>query len=70
MLNSTTNGLHGNEEQPPSFYVEETETYGPNAWFDVIPFEFLYTAHEIPQVIVTVGDMPAVCAFAECGYEY
>jgi hypothetical protein len=48
MLNSTTYGLTGNEDAQPTFYVEETETFGPNAWFDVIPFEFLYTAHETP----------------------
>ena len=30
----------------------------------------LYTAEENPQVIVTVDDMPAVCASLDCDYTY
>ena len=49
---------------------EELKPYGTNALIDVIPFEMLYTAEENPQVIVTVEDMPAVCASLNCDYTY
>jgi hypothetical protein len=48
----------------------EAEFGQGKAWIDVLPFEMLYTAHTVPQVIVQVGDMPAVCANVACDYEY
>lgn len=48
----------------------ETQTFGPNIFYEVIPFEMLYTNEENPQVIVTVNNMPAACVNLSCDYVY
>lgn len=44
--------------------------YGPNIFYDALPFENLHTAHTKPQVMVKVDDMPAVCASVQCDFTY
>jgi hypothetical protein len=48
----------------------ERKAFGPNAFIDVLPFDMLYTAETSPQVIVTVDDLPAICAKNNCAYDY
>lgn len=43
---------------------------GGNLWYDPIPFEMLKTYETLPQVIVTIGDLPAVCHNVTCNYTY
>jgi hypothetical protein len=38
--------------------------------YEVIPFEMLKTYVEWPQVIMKVGDLPAVCDKLTCDYKY
>jgi hypothetical protein len=53
-----------------NYSSEITKTYGPNIYYDAIPFEMLMTMHDKPQVKVTVDGMPAVCASTKCDYEF
>jgi len=69
-MHNTTTNLLGNADDQPEFVWDIEATYGPNAFIEVLPFEMLYTANTKPQVIVTIGDMPAVCANVYCNYEY
>lgn len=39
-------------------------------FYDVIPFEMLRTYETKPQVLVTVGEYPAVCHSMNCDYNY
>lgn len=41
-----------------------------NLYWPVIPFEMLKTYEVEPQVIVTVGDLPAVCHNMTCNWNY
>jgi len=50
--------------------VEEVRQRGPNAFIDALPFEMLRTAHDNPQIMVTVGNLPAVCTAIDCDYTY
>jgi hypothetical protein len=43
---------------------------GGNLWYDPIPFEMLKTYETLPQVLVTIGDLPAVCHNGTCNYTY
>lgn len=44
---------------------------GSSMFYDPIPFEMLNVFSEVPQINVTVGDMPAVCFSPEnCKYTY
>lgn len=44
--------------------------YGTNLFYDPVPFEFLRTYEEKPQVIVSVGEQPAVCHNMTCDFTY
>ena len=53
--------------------VYKSETiypYGTNLFYNPIPFEFLKTFEEKPQIIVNVGDQPAVCHNMTCDFTY
>jgi hypothetical protein len=41
-----------------------------NLFWEAVPFEMLRTYEEQPQVLVTVGDYPAVCHNMTCHYNY
>lgn len=41
-----------------------------NLFYEAIPFEFLRTYETQPQVIVKVGDYPAVCHNLTCHFNY
>jgi hypothetical protein len=41
-----------------------------NLFYEVVPFEMLRTFETQPQVIVNVGDYPAVCKNLTCNYHY
>ncbi|TNV88211.1 hypothetical protein FGO68_gene8985 [Halteria grandinella] len=68
ILSSTSNPLQGNE-----IYLNST-TWIPyssqNLFYEPVPYEFLYTNETIPQVIVSVNGVEAVCTTLNCGYEY
>ena len=50
--------------------AETTIPYGENLFYQPIPFEFLRTFEEKPQLIVTVGDDPVVCHNLTCDFTY
>jgi len=39
-------------------------------FYEPVPFEFLYTIENNPQVIVTIDGIEAVCDSLDCGYNY
>lgn len=41
-----------------------------NIYYEVLPFEYLYTDESQPQVIVTVDGSPALCTTLNCEYLY
>jgi hypothetical protein len=41
-----------------------------NLFYEVVPFEMLRTYETQPQVIVNVGEYPAVCKNMTCDYHY
>jgi hypothetical protein len=47
-----------------------TEAASSNVFYEAIPFDMLYTFVERPQIIMTVGDNPAVCHDLVCDYMY
>ena len=53
-----------------SYYSNVTIPYGVNLFYEPIPFEMLKTYETEPQVLVTVGDFPAVCHNLTCNYNY
>ena len=53
-----------------TFYSNVTVPYSTNLFYEGIPFEFLRTYETKPQVIVTVGDDPAVCHNRTCDFNY
>lgn len=44
--------------------------YGQSIFYEPIPFEFLYTNEEDPQVIVSVDGIEAACDSLACNYNY
>ena len=44
--------------------------FGTNLFYEPIPFEMIKTYETKPQVIVNVGDMPAVCKNLTCDFMY
>lgn len=53
-----------------TYYSNVTVPYSTNLFYEGIPFEFLRTYETKPQVIVTVGDDPAVCHNMTCDFKY
>jgi hypothetical protein len=52
-------------------YISNTTIpYSDNLFYEPIPFEFLRTFEEKPQLIVTVNDVPAVCHNLTCDFNY
>jgi hypothetical protein len=47
-----------------------TNVTGTNLFYEPIPFEFIRTFEEKPQLIVTVNDVPAVCHNLTCDFTY
>ena len=62
-----SNPLVGNDV---TINQETVVPFGNTLFYEAIPFEWLYTAEQKPQVLVTVDDLPAVCATLDCGYTY
>lgn len=54
----------------PTFTSETLVDAGSNLFFEPIPMEMLYTSETLPQVLVTIDDLPAACANVDCDYEY
>ena len=54
----------------PVAYSNVTIPYGKNLFFETIPFEMLRTYETEPQVLVTVGEHPAVCHNLSCNFTY
>lgn len=59
--------LTGNNIQLKS---EVVVPFGTNLFYEPIPFEMLKTYETKPQVIVNVGEMPAVCKNLTCDFTY
>ena len=49
---------------------EEISPRGPNVWYDTIPFEYIYTIEDEPQVLVEIDGHAALCGTLECGFTY
>ena len=53
-----------------TFISNTTVPYSDNLFYEPVPFEFLRTFEEKPQLIVTVNDVPAVCHNLTCDFNY
>lgn len=53
-----------------SFYSNKTVEASTNLFYEAVPFEMLRTYETKPQVLVTVGDYPAVCHNLTCHFNY
>jgi hypothetical protein len=53
-----------------TFYSNTTVPYGINLFFEAIPFEMLRTYETEPQLIVSVGNLPAVCHNLTCDFTF
>jgi hypothetical protein len=67
LVQSETDPLQGDNL---TFESNMTQDYSSNLFYDPVPFEFLKTYETKPQVIVTVGDQPAVCHNLTCDFVY
>lgn len=48
----------------------EVQARGSNIYYEVIPYEFIYTDETSPQVMVTIDDQAALCTSLACDYTY
>lgn len=53
-----------------TFVHETIRPYGTNLFYDPVPFEMLKTYDTIPQIVLTVNDLPVVCHNISCGFNY
>jgi hypothetical protein len=53
-----------------TFFANTTVPYGTNLFYEPIPFEMLRTFETEPQLIVSVGKLPAVCHNLTCDFTY
>jgi hypothetical protein len=53
-----------------TFYSNVSMPRSTNLFFDPLPFEWLKTYETAPQLLVTVGDYPAVCHNLSCDFKY
>jgi len=53
-----------------TFTNSTVQPYGTNLFYKTIPFEYLKTFEDRPQLIVSVNDLPAVCHNLNCNYTY
>lgn len=53
-----------------SYYSNVTIPASTNLFYEAVPFEMLRTYETKPQVLVTVGDYPAVCHNLTCHFNY
>jgi len=51
-----------------TFVSNTTQEYGTNLFYDPVPFEMLKTYDTIPQIVVTVNDLPVICHNITCGF--
>jgi hypothetical protein len=51
-------------------YSNVTVPYSSNLFYEPVPFEMLRTYETEPQLIVTVGNQPAVCHNLTCDFTY
>jgi hypothetical protein len=59
--------MTGNELFSNVAYIEN---YGESLMFEPIPLEFLSTAASLPQVLVTVDGIQALCPQLNCYYSF
>lgn len=67
IVSDTDSPLTGNNIVVKS---EVVVPFGTNLFYEPIPFEMIKTYETKPQVIVNVGDMPAVCKNLTCDFTY
>ena len=53
-----------------TYEFKTTATYGPNVYYDVLPFEQIYTADTAPAIRVKVDGKPVLCKSTHCSYAY
>jgi hypothetical protein len=71
IYNGTDSNLEPAPEVHPIIYNQtKIVNASTNLFYPVIPFEMLKTYETEPQVIVKVGDLPAVCHNMTCQWNY
>ena len=53
-----------------TYEMESLEKYGSKVYYDVIPFEQLYTFSTEPPITVTIDNYPVLCKSTYCSYTY
>jgi hypothetical protein len=66
IIDDTDTPLTGNITK----FNETNRPFSTNLWYNPIPFEMLKTYETEPQVLVQIGDLPAVCHNLTCDYTY
>ena len=67
IMSSTSTPLTGTNI---TFIQKTIVPYGKSLFYEPVPFEFLKTYEEKPQVVVKVDDLPAVCHNMTCDFSY
>lgn len=67
LAQDTTNPTIGNNVQ---FVSEILRPYGQSLMFEPVGLEFLYSDAQLPQVLVNVDGLPALCMNLNCDYNY
>jgi len=60
----------GDGVTPLEFNATKIVNSSTNLFYDVVPFEMLRSYETQPQVIVNVGEYPAICKNLTCDYHY
>jgi hypothetical protein len=53
-----------------SYYQNTTYERNKNLIYEPIPYEYLRTYNEAPQVEVSINGTKAVCGYLNCDYQY
>ncbi len=68
ILSDVNTAIAGNNVTFNSTFLRDFDP--TRIFYEPIPFDFLYTNESMPQVIVSVDGIPAVCVSLNCGYVY
>lgn len=55
---------------PISQLATDVVSQGSRIFYDVIPYEMIYTSESLPQIYITVNGLEAACHSLNCGYTY
>lgn len=70
IVSSESSPLTAGEDGNITYFSNTTVPYGTNLFYEPIPFEMLRTYETEPQLIVSVGNLPAVCHNLTCDFTY